>query len=175
MPGSYDLPQCEEKIVNYSGPHSLTDPAAKSDLGRKCVYPCVLAFFLGMPQLCGAVCREKPTVLMDERTADTHLLSKKDFVLPANVPTLARVRKVIVLVTVDREGSICEVKAVAGPLGLRKAAAGTVKEHWRYRRFLVDWKPVVAQFPVSVKFVLPKGEPLKASLRKHETSQAIAS
>lgn len=96
---------------------------------------------------------------MDERTAETHLLSKQDPVLPAPVPALAHVRKVVLLVTVDRQGIICDVRPVAGPKALRRVAVNTVKKHWRYRPFLVDWKPVVARFPVSVKFVLPKSEP----------------
>jgi len=118
------------------------------------------------PRLGGAACRERPTVLLDERTAETHLLAKKDPALPANAPALARVRKVVLLVTVDREGVICEVKPVAGPQGLRKSAVATVKKHWRYRPFLIDWKPVVAQFPVAVKFVLPKAEPHMTAHRK---------
>ena len=79
--------------------------------------------------------------------------------LPAPVPALARVRKVVLLVTVDRQGVICEVRPVAGPRGLRRAAVKTVTKHWRYRPFLVDWKPVVARFPVSVEFVLAEPEP----------------
>jgi hypothetical protein len=75
------------------------------------------------------------------------------------VPKLALLRKVSLLVTVDREGTICEVRAVAGPKELRRLAIRTVRKHWRYRPFLVDWKPVVARFPVSVRFVLPQGEP----------------
>ncbi len=96
---------------------------------------------------------------MDERTAESHLLAKKDLVLPADVPELARLRTVVLLVTVDREGTICAVKPVLGPKELREAAVKTVRKHWRYRRFLLDWKPVVAQFPVTVRFALPKAEP----------------
>jgi hypothetical protein len=111
-----------------------------------------------MPQSGAAQCSEEPTVLMDERTAESHLLSKKDLVLPAEVPELARVRAVVLLVTVDREGTICAVKPVLGPKELQEAAVKTVKEHWRYRRFLLDWKPVVVHFPVTVKFALPRNE-----------------
>ena len=96
---------------------------------------------------------------MDERTAETHLLAKRDPVLPAPVPALARRRKVVLLVTVDRQGVICDVRPMAGPKALRSAAVKTVKQHWSYRPFLVDWKPVVARFPVSVEFVLAEPEP----------------
>jgi hypothetical protein len=119
----------------------------------------VLLFIVGVPRLFASGCSETPTVLMDERTAETHLLAKKDPGLPAHVPALARVRKVVLLVTVDRQGVICEVRPVAGPRELRRAAVKTVKKHWRYRPFLVDWKPVVTRFPVSVEFVLADPEP----------------
>jgi hypothetical protein len=119
----------------------------------------------GLPQPCSGQCSEEPSVFMDERTAATHLLSKTDPELPVRVPRLARIRRVTVLVTVDRKGVICEAKGVAGARELRATAARVVKTHWRYRRFLVDWKPVVAQFPVSVRFVLPKPESRMADSR----------
>jgi hypothetical protein len=97
-----------------------------------------------------AVCEEKPTVWMDERTAASHLLSKRDLEVPAAFP-LARVNEVKLLVTVDRDGAICDVRAMAGPKELRPAAVQIVWNHWRYRRFLVDWKPTVVQFPVTVR------------------------
>lgn len=125
----------------------------------------VLICAIGMPESGTAQCSEEPTILMDERTAESHLLSKKDLVLPADVPELAKVRTVILLVTVDREGAICEVKPVLGPKELQETAVKTVKQHWRYRRFLLDWKPVVAQFPVTVKFALPKAEPRLTAMR----------
>lgn len=120
---------------------------------------CATLFVPLVTRLWAAGCAETPSVLMDERTADTHLLAKKDPVLPAYVPALARVHKVVLLVTVDREGAICDVRPVSGPKALRKLAVRTVKKHWRYRPFLVDWKPVVVRFPVSVRFVLPQTEP----------------
>ena len=106
-----------------------------------------------------AQCADLPTVWMDEQTAESHLLSKRDLAVPARPPRLARIGKVILTVTVDRAGTICDVKAVTGPEDLRATAMKIVKEHWRFRRFLVDWKPVVAQFPVTVSFVLPGGKP----------------
>jgi hypothetical protein len=87
---------------------------------------------------------------MDERTAASHLLSKRDLEVPAAFP-LARVNEVKLLVTVDRDGAICDVRAMAGPKELRPAAVQIVWNHWRYRRFLVDWKPTVVQFPVTVR------------------------
>jgi hypothetical protein len=123
----------------------------------------------GIPRLWASGCSETPSVLMDERTAETHLLSKQDPVLPAPVPALARVRKVVLLVTVDRQGAICDVRPVAGPKALRRIAVKTVKKHWRYRPFLVDWKPVVARFPVSVRFILPQAEP-RLTARRGEAS-----
>jgi hypothetical protein len=128
-------------------------------LGERWLNLFLLVCIVGVPTAWAAGCSETPTVLMDERTAETHLLSKKDPVLPAQVPKLALLRKVNLLVTVDREGTICEVRAVAGPKELRGVAIRTVRKHWRYRPFLVDWKRVVARFPVSVRFVLPQAEP----------------
>ena len=120
---------------------------------------------VGVPRLRASGCSATPSVLMDERTTETHLLAKKDPVLPTRVPALARVRKVVLLVTVDRQGVICDVRPVAGPKALRSAAVKTVKKHWRYRPFLVDWKPVVARFPVSVEFVLAEPEPRLTAYR----------
>jgi hypothetical protein len=130
---------------------------------------CLALFVLGIPRLWAFACPETPSVLMDERTAETHLLSKRDPVLPAQIPGLARVRKAVLLVTVDRQGVICDVRPVAGPKALRGIAVRTVKKHWRYRPFLVDWKPVVARFPVSVRFVLPREEP-RLTARRGEIS-----
>jgi len=117
-----------------------------------------LASILVAPDLCSAQCRESPTVLMDESTAETHLLARKDLELPTNAPRLAGVKKVTLLVTVDRKGTICDVRPVAGPRELRNRAARAVKQHWRYQPFLVDWKPVVARFPATVRFVSRKAE-----------------
>jgi hypothetical protein len=118
-----------------------------------------LALSLAVPEFCRAQCRETPTVLMDERTAETHLLARRDPELPTNAPALARVEPVTVLVTVDRQGAICEVRPLAGPQRLRSRAVRAVKKHWRYRPFLVDWKPVVARFPVTVRFARRKAGP----------------
>ena len=115
------------------------------------------------PVIGAAECREAPSVQMDERAGESHLLAKEDPELPTSGDKLIRARKVVVLVTVDREGAICDVKPVEGPLELRQAAVKAVKKHWKYRPFLVNWKPVVAQFPVTVRFTRPKTEPeLKA-------------
>lgn len=118
-----------------------------------------LALVLAVPDFCRAQCRETPTVLMDERTAETHLLARKDPELPTNAPALARVEKITLLVTVDRQGAICDVRPVAGPQHLRSRAVRAVRKHWRYRPFLIDWKPVVARFPVTVRFASRKPEP----------------
>ena len=139
--------------------HRLADRNGSLVLGERWLNLFLLVCVVGVPSAWAAGCSETPAVLMDERTAETHLLSKKDPVLPAQVPKLALLRKVTLLVTVDREGTICEVRAVAGPKELRRLAIRTVKRHWRYRPFIVDWKPVVARFPVSVRFVLPQAEP----------------
>jgi hypothetical protein len=92
---------------------------------------------------------------MNETTATSHLLAKRDAELPAAMTGFAPVQKVVVLVTVDRQGTICDLKPVAGPTRLRRRAVMVVKKYWCYRPFLVNWKPVVAQFPVTVRFVPP--------------------
>jgi len=113
---------------------------------------------LGVARLCGAACSERPTVAMDERTAASHLMAKRDVELPEGMAWFTEVQKVVLLVTVDRRGTICDLKPVAGPAELKKVAMEVVKRHWRYRPFLVDGKPVVAQFPVTVRFVPPRQE-----------------
>ncbi len=129
---------------------------------------------LVVPGLCRAQCRETPTVLMDERTAETHLLARKDLELPTNAPRFADVKKVTLLVTVDRKGTICDARPVAGPQELRSRAVRAVKAHWRYRPFLVDWKPVVARFPVTVRFVTRKAEPRLMALASRSPLIAVS-
>ena len=101
-----------------------------------------------------AQCTEKPTVWMNEHTAASHLLASRKFVFPAEVPVLAQIRSVVVTMTVSRKGNICEAKATAGPRELWQAAEKVVRSSWRYRPFLLDGKPVVVQFPVTVHFVV---------------------
>lgn len=149
--------------------HRLACCSGNPVSGKKLVGLSTALFVLGIPRLWASGCSETPSVLMDERTAETHLLSKRDPVLPVQVLELVRVRKVVLLVTVDRQGAICDVRPVAGPKTLRRVAVKTVKKHWRYRPFLVDWKPVVARFPVSVRFVLPQEEP-RLTARREEVS-----
>jgi hypothetical protein len=126
---------------------------------RSCASALLLIFVSDIVRPCAAQCSEKPTVMMNESAAETHLLAKKYPELPAHISPLVPIQEVTVLVTVNRKGVICGVKAVEGPEELRPAAVRTVKEHWRYRPFRVNWQPVVAQFPVRVRFVLPKREP----------------
>jgi len=105
----------------------------------------------GIP--CAAVCSEKPTVLLDESTAATHLIAQKNPELPINMSWEGLATPVVLRLTVDRRGKICDIAPLTGPPELAKVAVATVKKHWRYRPFRVNWKPVVVQFPVTVRFV----------------------
>lgn len=121
---------------------------------RKAGVPGAVLFSLLAASQSGiAQCTEKPVVWMNERTAASHLLASRKFVFPADVPMLAHIRSVIVTVTVNRKGHVCEAKATAGPAELREAAEKIVRNSWRYRPFLLDRKPVVVQLPVTVNFV----------------------
>ena len=114
-----------------------------------------LFFLLAAASQAGlARCTEKPTVWMSERTAASHLLSSRKFVLPADAPMLAHIRSVVVVVTINQEGSVCEARAESGPTELRAAAEKIARTYWRYRPFLLDWKPAVVQIPVAVNFVM---------------------
>ncbi len=123
---------------------------------RSVIASVVLALAFAAPYIAHAACPEKPTVQMDEFTARSHLTAKRDVELPAALTRFTRPQVVMLLVTVDRRGSICDLQAVAGPAELRSEAMRVVKKHWRFRPFRVDWKPVVAQFPVSVRCVPPR-------------------
>ena len=120
-----------------------------------------LTLVLGLAEFGLAACSEKPTVWMNERTAATHLRAKRDLELPASMAWIGGIQEVTLLVTVDRKGRICEVEPTAGLAGLISEAVKAVRKHWRYRPFLVDWKPVVAQFPVTVRFFPPKQEDVR--------------
>jgi hypothetical protein len=119
-----------------------------------CILGVLLFLLSATPQAGLARCTEKPTVWMNERTAASHLRSSRKFVFPAVVPVLVRVRSVVVMVTVNRAGGVCEAKAKTGPAELQAAAERIVRTSWRYRPFLLDWKPVVVQMPVTVNFVI---------------------
>lgn len=121
---------------------------------KACVLASLLILAFAASQQGIAQCSEKPTVWMSERTAASHLLASRKFVFPTEAPVLAQIQDVIVTVTVDRTGTICKAKASAGPVELRQPAERIVKSFWRYRSFLLDRKPVVVQFPVTVNFVL---------------------
>jgi hypothetical protein len=140
--------------------------------GKGCAGAFLLIFISGIARPCAAECSERPTVMMSESTAETHLLARKYPDLPAHVGPLARIQEVTVLVTVDRKGAICEARALKGPRELRQAAVRTVQAHWRYRPFRVNWKPVVVQFPVTVKFVIPKGEPRRITGGENAAARA---
>lgn len=125
-----------------------------SPQNKVCMLAGVLAILCASSRPAASTCAEEPTVWMDESTAATHLISMRKFVFTRDMPPLTPVARVVLAVTVDRKGVICEAKAVAGHWKLHQQAERVVKNHWRYRPFLVDWKPVVAQFPVTVTFVL---------------------
>lgn len=114
----------------------------------------LLILALAVSEAYAAQCTEKPTVWLTEEMAASHLLASRKFVFPAVVPALGHIRSVVVMVTVSRKGKICKAKAKTGPPDLRDAAERVVKTSWRYRPFLLDGKPVVAQFPVTVNFLL---------------------
>ena len=115
-----------------------------------------LILFFGFSEFALAACPEKPTVWMDEQTAATHLRAQRFLELPESMAWNRSVQEVALVVTVDRGGNICGAEPTSGPPALRKKAVQAIRKHWRYRPFLVDWKPVVAQFPVTVRFFPPK-------------------
>lgn len=122
--------------------------------GQARVLGALLIFVLAATQAGFSQCTKGPTVWMNERTAASHLLKSMKFVYPAEAPMLAHIRSVVVIVTVNRKGRICEANATAGPTELRQSAEKIVRRSWRYRPFVLDQKPVVVQFPVTVNFVL---------------------
>ena len=128
---------------------------APGTIHRKACVPGALLLLLFAASQSGiAQCTEKPVVWMNERTAASHLIASRRFVFPAVIPALAQIRTVVVVATVNRKGNVCEAKAKAGPIELRQVAEKIVRSSWRYRPFLLDWKPVTAQFPVRVNFVI---------------------
>ena len=131
------------------------DQCLRQSAGR---FACVLVLIgLGiLPCRVSGQCREEPRIQLNERAALSHLVAKRDAVLPERWPRRARLPRVVVRVRVDRQGEICSVRAVAGPPELMPHAVRTVRKHWRFRPFRVDWKPTAAEFSVSVKFVPPR-------------------
>jgi TonB family protein len=73
-------------------------------------------------------------------------------------PAEARLSQIEGTVTLDatvlEDGSVGDVKIIAGPPELAPAAVEAVK-HWRYKPFNLDGKPVKNEIGVSVEFKLP--------------------
>jgi hypothetical protein len=124
------------------------------NLARRARGFCLL--LLVHPLLAVAECPEKPSLWLDEPTAAPHLLSKRDAELPGGELGPRRVERVVLVITVDRKGKICQAKAISGREDLRALAVAYVKKYWRYRPFLLDWQPTAAQFPVTLRFFPPK-------------------
>ncbi len=135
---------------------------------------CSLILLFGVSESALAACSEKPTVWMDEQTAASHLRAKRDPELPASMAWIGSVQEVALVITVDRSGNICDVKPTSGPPGLMKEAAEAVRKHWRYRPFLVDWKPVVAQSPVTVRFLPRKQNDTRRRIARAEGAARVA-
>ena len=57
---------------------------------------------------------------------------------------------------IDREGRVAEVKVLRPEkLGMTEAAVEAVRQ-WRFEPCMVDDRPVVAQFVLTVRFNLPR-------------------
>lgn len=108
-------------------------------------------------------CRERPLVLLDEGTAAQHLVSKRDPVLPDKADVIPGFHRVALLISVDRRGNVCDLRPLWGSGNLTGVALKTVKVHWSYRPFLLDRKPVPAQFPVTVNFIAPPRGPWRVA------------
>jgi hypothetical protein len=106
-----------------------------------------------VPQGGRAACSEEPVVQMNEFTARSHVIARRDVELPAAFRRFARPQSVVLLITLDRQGEICDLRPLAGPVEWRDEAMRVVTKHWRFRPFRLDWKPVAAQFPVTVRCV----------------------
>lgn len=106
------------------------------------------------------VCADRPSVFMDERTAASHLIAKREPEIPADAPRLVRPEKVVLWVSVDRRGRICDLQPALGHPEVTEAAIRWVKTYWKYRPFLINWKPTSVQFPVTLWLVpsKPKAE-----------------
>jgi TonB family protein len=67
----------------------------------------------------------------------------------------ARVQgEVTVRAVVDREGNITDARVISGPELLRDAALEAV-QHWRYRPYTQDGKPIEVDTTAIVDFELP--------------------
>ena len=54
----------------------------------------------------------------------------------------------------DQDGNVTSARVISGPPLLREAAADAV-EHWRYRPYLYDGKPISMSALVVMDFKLP--------------------
>jgi TonB family protein len=81
------------------------------------------------------------------------LISSTQLVYPSAARQSNIQGSVTVSATIDANGNVIGAKALSGPLLLRQAAEGSVRQ-WKYSPALVDGKPATSQVSVSVEFRL---------------------
>jgi protein TonB len=89
------------------------------------------------------------------RVAGGQLVYRVPPVYPAEALLLRLEGKVIFAAIVMEDGTVSDVKVVAGPPVLAESAVDAVK-HWRYQPFALDGKPVKNQIGISVEFKFPE-------------------
>ncbi len=119
---------------------------------------CLLLSSLAIAGPGRGACADSPAVFMDESTAASHLVAKRGPGIPADAPRLFRLERVVLWLTVDRSGRICDLTPALGSPELIREAIQLVRTSWKYRRFLIDWKPATVQFPVTLWLVASKSK-----------------
>lgn len=145
------MPDCCVRVARL-GKVSMPHPVGKS-------WAVTMLFLLLCADEGTGACQERPIAIVDEAAGVSHLVARRDPDLPPGYPWTGTPPEVILRATVDREGIICDLKPLAGPRELFRPAMNTVKRYWRYRPFLLDWKPAPVQFPIRVYFGPPKRQP----------------
>ncbi len=82
------------------------------------------------------------------------LLNHVDPSYPAQAITRRIEGRVVLSAIVSEDGTVAEMKVVAGPAELAQSAMGAVKR-WRYQPFLLDGKPIRQKTTITIDFKLP--------------------
>ncbi|MGA9495466.1 MAG: TonB family protein, partial [Terriglobales bacterium] len=94
------------------------------------------------------------SVWLSQAQAETHLLSRVEPQYPAEALAAHRAGDVVLEVQVSEDGSVSNVRTLAGDPLLAAAASEAVR-NWRYRPYRQNDQPAQFQTDVTLSFTLP--------------------
>jgi periplasmic protein TonB len=94
--------------------------------------------------------KDRPAIV-SSGVATGLLLHKVDPIYPAKAKEENISGAVVLLVTIDDQGKIAKLTAIAGPEKLRDAALEAVHQ-WSFKPYLLNGKPVFVKTQITINF-----------------------